>query len=718
MSSLSWRERVQVAVSALLRGQDYIGNQTIEALKASGGKVSSTQFVNYDKAKSPETRLEPLIKNGWRRNELIFACVSKKANTASQIRLMVVGKKDKTEIENHPLRKLIARPNRFMTEADFFASIVIMQDFAGAAYFEKVRSGSGRTVELWPIRPDWMKAYLGSDGMQQGWLYTPPGKTTHVFEMEDVIAFRTYDPLNEYFGYPPVAVAARVGDLDNSVTDYIRLVFEKGGVPPGILSSTQPITEAIADRIRAIWREKYGGYANWDAPVVLGHDTRYQNTGLTFEQMGLQFLDERAEVRICMTLKVPPTVINSKIGLERAVESNVKETQRNWWDNDLSPIYKSYADVIRNELLALEYPDGLDLKWDFSDVPALQEDRDKTRQLALDALRSGGITRNQFFAEWGLPDLGPRGEVFLMSAMTIEVPASKIKEDDATTNQGNSNENDEDSDDDEDSGAGKGLSAPTDLKVKFPSEKAKEMRAVEKKIQVKLSSYLKGLKGRLVDSVRELTSHRDIKQDATQQSFWNGERQTLFELLFPLFKSSMTDEAKSAYDELAGIVDAGVAWDIVNDQALSWANTQTSLVVSQITKTSMNGFLTEFEPWVNSGEPLDVLIDSLSQYYDPVRAEMIAVTETTRAFAQANIGTWRQFESVTGYDVLTAEDDITCPICLEEQARNPHALDEPPPPYHVRCRCGVRPVVKNAPSDVVGSLPEIEAVMRELIGLP
>lgn len=689
MTTLSWRERLQVAVSALFSGRDFIGDQTVEALKASGGRSVTSQFVNYGKAKSPETRLEPLIKNGWRRNELIFACVSKKANTTAQVRLMVVGKKDQTEIDKHPLRKLLARPNKFMTETTFFASILILQDFAGAAYFEKVKSGAGRTVELWPIRPDWMKAYLDNDGMQVGWVYQPPGLPPHVFQMEDVLAFRTYDPLNEYFGYPPVAVAARVGDLDNSVTDYIRMVFEKGGVPPGILSSTQPITEAIADRIRAIWREKYGGYANWDAPVVLGHDTKYQSTGLTFEQMGLQFLDDRAEVRVCMALKVPPTLINSKIGLERAIESNVKEIQRNWWDNDLIPLYKSFADSIRNDILEQEYPEGLDIKWNFSEVPALQEDRDKTRQLALDALRAGAITRNQFNEQWGLDDLGARGEVFIMSSLMIEVPIKTMKVEQIPM------EDPEDPDDDEKTEeTEKSVLSPLAVKVKFPDEKAKAMRAFEKKVESKLAGYLKGLKSRVVESVEEWAAHRNIKQDATQQSFWSAERQVLFELLFPLFKDAMTSEAKNAYDELAGIVDIGLAWDIVNDQAIGWANTQTSLVVSQITKTSMSGFLTEFEPWVNSGEPLDVLIEKLGQYYDPVRAEMIAVTETTRAFSMSSINTWKQFEIVTGFDSLTAEDDLVCPICSEEQARNPHALDGDMPPWHVRCRCATRPVVR------------------------
>lgn len=696
MATLSWRDRLSVAVGALLRGRDVIGDQTIEALKASGGRSVSTSFINYEKAKAPETRLEPLIKNGWRRNELIFACVSKKANTTSQVRLTVVKGKDKNEVESHPLRKLFSRPNPFMTESNFFAAIIILQDFAGAAYFEKIRSKAGRTVELWPIRPDWMKAYIGKDGMQTGWIYQPPGLPPHFYELKDVLAFRTYDPLNEYFGYPPVAVAARVGDLDNSVTDYVRMVFEKGGVPPGILSSTQPINEAIAERIRAVWREKYGGYANWDAPVVLGHDTKYQNTGLTFEQMGLQFLDKRAEVRICMTLKVPPTVINSMLGLERAVESNVKETNRNWWDNDLIPFYKSVSDVVRDQLLTLEYPDGLSLKWDFSEVPALQDDRDETRKLALSALQAGAITRNQFNSAWGLPDMGARGDVFIMGTFMVEVPISIIKDalygDDAAEQDDDSGKEKEDEEDKPKPGK-KSTPPMSSMKTTYPPEKAKKMRTVERKIDKALTRFLKDSKARVLESVEEWARQRNRKQDATQLPFWNEERQALFELLIPLFTDAITDEARLAFEELAGIADIGIAWDIVNEQAIGWANTQTSAVVSQITKTSMTGFITEFEQWVNSGADLPTLIESLGKYYDPVRAEMIAVTETTRAFAVANIQTWRMSSIVTGFDVLTAEDGDVDEVCLSEQSRNPHALDEEPPPYHVRCRCAVRPVV-------------------------
>lgn len=711
--SMSMRERIAVAIGAL-RGVDVIGEKAIQEFEKKQGGVAASQVMAYGQAKAPETKLEPLIRHGWRKNELIFTCVSKKADTTAQVALRVHTKKDQTELEEHPLRRLLARPNPYMTESLFWGCVIILRDFAGNCYFEKVRSRAGRTVQLWPMRPDWVKIHHDKDGMPDGYFYTVPGLSPIFYEPEDVVPFRLWDPLNEYFGYPPVAVASRIGDMDNSTTDYVRLIFEKGGVPPGILTSTQPLNETVAQRIRQMYREQYGGYEKWDAPMVLGYDTKYQSTGLGFEEMGLEILDSRAETRICMVLKVSPVLVGGQFGLSRAIQANVKEYQRNWWDNDLIPLYKSFADVIRDHLLP-EFGSGIDVGWDFDEVPALQEDRDTKRKSALEAFRASAITRNQFNVEWGLPDLGPRGDVYVMSSLQVEVPAKKVK-DPSPAKPDDTTPDDEPAEDQEPEDDGKGLHTwsfsrlpallpPTfvdDLKaISRPDEFQAAMRKAEKRIVDAMKRYLGGLKRRVVAAVREqVTSHRpksnrQVKVMVIDDVFWNDERERLYDVLFPLFSSIMTDQAKDAYEELAGMTELGTAWDVINEEAIAWADQHTRDVVGQISKTSMDGFLTEFEPWLNSGAPLPDLIEALEQYYGPVRADMVGVTECTRAFALANIGTWREFSDlVTGFDVITAEDADVEEICMAEQASNPHKLDDPPPPYHVRCRCAVRPVVK------------------------
>jgi HK97 family phage portal protein len=369
-----------------------------------------------------EVSFESMVKQGWRKNELIFACIAKTADTAAQIQLQVVKPGKDDPIKDHPLKQLISRPNPFMSEFDFWNAVVIYQKLAGIAYFEKERTNGGQVTRLWPLRPDWMAVIPDSKKKIGGYQYTVPGLPPIPLRVEDVLDFPLFDPINQYRGYPPVAVAGRVGDVDNSVTDYLKLFFEKGGTPPGLLTSTQRLLDAQVTDIRRRWRDRYGGFEHWMEPAVLDSDAKYQQIGMTFKDMGFEVLDGRDEARICMVLKVPPILVGAKIGLDRATYSNYGEARRAWWEDDLLPMYANYQDVL-DQGLAPEFGDDIATQWDTSKVPALQEERNARWTRATAALVAGGITVGQFCVEVGMPDPGSAGKFYLRSSATVEVPA-------------------------------------------------------------------------------------------------------------------------------------------------------------------------------------------------------------------------------------------------------------------------------------------------------
>jgi SPP1 gp7 family putative phage head morphogenesis protein len=145
----------------------------------------------------------------------------------------------------------------------------------------------------------------------------------------------------------------------------------------------------------------------------------------------------------------------------------------------------------------------------------------------------------------------------------------------------------------------------------------------------------------------------------------------------------------------------------------------------------MNGYLSEFEKWVNSGKPLSDLEDSLLKYYNPQRAKWIAVTETTRSFAMGNLNSWKAGGLVQGMRWHTAEDDIVCPICSPlagklvslEKGFSHEDLDQdiPHPPAHVMCRCWLQPVLvlpDNIGTEVPGYDPfDFDAALDEMAGI-
>jgi len=174
---------------------------------------------------------------------------------------------------------------------------------------------------------------------------------------------------------------------------------------------------------------------------------------------------------------------------------------------------------------------------------------------------------------------------------------------------------------------------------------------------------------------------------------WDAERDSLRRVLIDLLTAVAQTAARQAIADLAIDVD----WALVNRSAVEWAETYSYELASGITETSRLFLQEALSEWIQSGAPLDDLETKLAPMFGPVRAEMIAVTEVTRAFAQGNIAAWRASGVVDGIRWRTAEDDIVCDICsgLAEQT---DTLDgdfdgQGPPPAHVNCRCWLVPVV-------------------------
>src|SRR4051812_48732993 len=59
-------------------------------------------------------------REGYLRNELIYACLTAKADTTASVSLKVYSKKDHEEIEDHPLRTLLSMPNPMMSESEMW----------------------------------------------------------------------------------------------------------------------------------------------------------------------------------------------------------------------------------------------------------------------------------------------------------------------------------------------------------------------------------------------------------------------------------------------------------------------------------------------------------------------------------------------------------------------------------------------------------------------
>lgn len=180
--------------------------------------------------------------------------------------------------------------------------------------------------------------------------------------------------------------------------------------------------------------------------------------------------------------------------------------------------------------------------------------------------------------------------------------------------------------------------------------------------------------------------------------FWDDEEQQLAEILYAELTGTATQGAQDAMDALENEGAPEVPWNDVVSAIHDWANTYVFDTAKAITMTSKEFVEKIVQQWNQENQDPAGLLDSLEPMFGDNRAEQIAATETTKAYAEGNQETWSKSDSVTGMTWTTAEDELVCDICepLDGTVLDVNASEDDMPPAHVSCRCYLQPVMADA----------------------
>lgn len=134
----------------------------------------------------------------------------------------------------------------------------------------------------------------------------------------------------------------------------------------------------------------------------------------------------------------------------------------------------------------------------------------------------------------------------------------------------------------------------------------------------------------------------------------------------------------------------GVDWTLVNEAAANWARQYTFGLVRGINGTSQRLLQQAVNDFFNTSMTNADLRARLLRAYGPVRAEMIATTEVTRAAVEGERHIVREL-AANGVRMKpihqTAHDERVCPVCGPRNGVE--ITDNRYPPLHPRCRCWV-----------------------------
>ncbi len=382
----------------------------------------------------PTSGYRSLVDNGYRRNELVYACIREVATSVSEAPFMVGVQKAGVRIPviDHPGLELVNHPNRIIeTSQEFWEITLTIEHIDGNCYVWKERNDVGRPIGLWTLRPDWVRFVPKRNVAQSFYLYSPDGSFTSRSDvpipLDDMIPFKHgVDPTAIYQqGMSPLRVAFRNTILDNDATDFFKVFFDNAGVPSGIITVKRKLQDQReANRIMKRWQQRYSGLTGWHAPAVMDEDASYQKIGLDFREMDMASLRDVPETRICMALGVPPILVGSAVGLKRSTYTNYGAAKTSFWDETLSPLFERHASKIDQDLIFPDFPSDVRATsfFDLSNVRALREDVSALWKRTTAALNMGGITINMFLVEIGKEPVDG-GDVFLIPGNKTEKAA-------------------------------------------------------------------------------------------------------------------------------------------------------------------------------------------------------------------------------------------------------------------------------------------------------
>jgi hypothetical protein len=199
-----------------------------------------------------------------------------------------------------------------------------------------------------------------------------------------------------------------------------------------------------------------------------------------------------------------------------------------------------------------------------------------------------------------------------------------------------------------------------------------------------LAGALRKIYQRLLEQLGDPPDWRNLSPD-----FWDLANDDLGRVLEPELQALYQSQALV----LAESLPIGVDWALVNEAAVKWARNYTFKLVNQINVNTLKVLQSAIADAYERGLTLGEVMARISPSFGPNRAEMIAVTELTRASVEGERELQRQLAATTGVNMQpwwqTANDEIalSCVICGPRH--NTPITDELYPPAHVRCRCWI-----------------------------
>lgn len=342
---------------------------------------------------------------------------------------------ERTELVDHPLTRLMYKPNSGYGAAQLWAGTLLSYHLDGNAYWIKARNarGFGVPTEVW-YEPHWgIKPHWPEDGSAFIDYYERRiNGTIERIPVENVIHFRNgLNPANPRYGLAPLKAALLQVFTDTEVSLWVAALCRNMAIPGVIVSPEESfgMSAEKAEQIKQTWKRKFGGDSRGE-PLILDFQASVTTLGYDPKNMEFSAITNLAESRISGAMGVPAIVAGLSAGLDSSTYNNLANLKKSAFEECLMPTWEQFQTTLTAQLLP-DYERDIEAKrikvyFDTSEIRALQENQGEKEQRAIAAWQAGITTLNEARAQFNY-DPDPAGDYYLQpNSSTPTTPAKTL----------------------------------------------------------------------------------------------------------------------------------------------------------------------------------------------------------------------------------------------------------------------------------------------------
>lgn len=320
-----------------------------------------------------------LASEGFGKNAVAYRCVRMIAEGAASVPLAVFA--DGVRTTDHPLARLLAKPNPEQSGAEWLEGLYGALQTAGNAYAEATGEADeyGTPDELWALRPDRMKVVPGRAGWPEGYEYSVDGRSVRIGRQSDgwmpVMHLKLFHPTDDHYGFSPLEAAAFAIDVHNASGAWNKALLDNAARPSGALvygaRDGGRLTGEQFEALRAQVGESHAGTANAGRPMILEGGLDWKPMSWTPADMDFIAGKHAAAREIALAFGVPPQLLGIP---GDATYANYREANAAFWRGTVVPLVRKTAAALTGWLGGRFA--GVRIEPDLEAVPALQPERD------------------------------------------------------------------------------------------------------------------------------------------------------------------------------------------------------------------------------------------------------------------------------------------------------------------------------------------------------